>query len=187
MARSIKEIPKISNIGKIRLDFQILDSGDPRVILVSDFSEWLVIEGMPAYLYITPPNQEEAIVRVYNKNATNGLNSLNLGLSCGNELENLTDGVWNIEVRGGKNGERTVEKYYLKKDELQIELDKAWIKLGIEYDIFDKEVRDYLLYIVGFLEAASSAIRQGDVPKAKEFFKLAQNKMEAFKECKNCI
>jgi len=176
-----------SNIGKIRLDFQILDSGDPRVILVSDFSEWLVIEDMPAYLYVTPPSMEEAIVRVFNKNATNGLNSLNLGLSCGEELENLEDGIWNIKVRGGKNGERIVEKYYLKKDELQIELDKVWVKLGIEYDIFDREVRDYLLYIVGFLEAASAQIRQGDVPKAKEFFKLAQNKMEAFKECKNCI
>jgi hypothetical protein len=187
MAESIKEIPKISNIGKIRLDFQILDSGDPRVILISDFSDWLVIKNMPAYLYVTPPNQEEAIVRVYSKNSTNGLNSLNLSLSCGTKLENLEDGIWNIKVRGGKNGERSVEKYYLKKDELQIELDKEWIKLGIEYDIFDKEVRDSLLYIVGFLEAASSAIRQGDVPKSKEFFKLAQDKMEAFKECKNCI
>jgi hypothetical protein len=136
---------------------------------------------------VTPPNQTEAIVRVYSKNSTNGLNSINLSLSCGTELENLQDGVWKIEVRGGKNGERVVEKFYLKKDELQIELDKEWIKLGIEYDIFDKEVRDSLLYIVGFLEASSSAIRQGDVPKAKEFFKLAQNKMEAFKECKNCI
>lgn len=176
-----------TNIGKINLDFHIQPSGDPRVLLIQDFSTWLVIKDMPAYLYITVPNTTEPIVRVFSKEATNGINSLNLGLSCGTELEYLPDGIYHIEVRGGKNGERRVEKYYLKKDIIQIELDKAWTTLGIEYDIFDKQVRDTLLYIVGFLEAASAHTRRGDIPKAEEFFKLAQNKLEAFKECKDCV
>lgn len=176
-----------TNIGKINLDFQVQPSGDPRVLIVQDFSEWLVIKDMPAYIYITPPNTPDPIVRVFSKESTNGLNSLNLGLSCGTELEYLPDGIYHIEIRGGKNGERKVSKHYLKKDIIQIDLDKAWMKLGTEYDIFDKEVRDTLLYVVGFLEAASASTRRGDIPKAKEYFKLAENKLEAYKECKNCI
>lgn len=176
-----------TNIGKINLDFQVQPSGDPRVLLIQDFSTWLVIKDMPAYIYITPPNIQDPIVRVLSKEAINGLNSLNLGLSCGTELEYLPDGIYHIEIRGGKNGERAVDKYYLKKDIIQIDLDKAWINLGVEYDIFDKQLRDNLLYVAGFLEAASASTRRGDIPKAKEFFKLAENKLESYKECKDCI
>lgn len=77
-------------------------------------------------------------------------------------------------------------RYYLKKDKLQTDLDKAWIRLGIDYDLKDENFRNRLLYIEGYLRAASAATRLGKIPEAQDYFRLAEKEIRSYVECKNC-
>lgn len=181
----------MSDIGKIELNFQVVDSGDPKMLLVADYSSWKVIKEQPAYIEITLPGSRKPVISTFSKERINGFNSLSLGVSyhvdCEENLVDLPDGIYEICIKGGKNGERTFHRYYLKKDKFQQELDKLWVKLNLEYSVFDKDLRDALLVIEGLIRAASAATRQGDIPKANDFFKLAQSRIEAYKDCKDCI
>lgn len=181
----------MSDIGKIDLSFQVIDSGDPKTLLVADFSAWKVIKELPAYIEITLPGARKPITRVFNKEKINGFNSLSLGTSnhvdCETNTVDLPDGIYSICIKGGKDGQHTFHRYYLKKDKFQNCLDKAWMKLGLEYSVFNEELRKSLLVIEGLIRAASAATRQGFIPKAQDFFRLAQSRIEAYKECKDCI
>ena len=181
----------MSDIGKINLDFQVIDSDDPKTLLVADFSAWKIIKQLPSYIEITLPGSKKPIIRSFNKEKINGFNSLSLGLSnhidCEKNTHDLPDGIYSICIRGGKEGQETSHRYYLKKDRFQNELDKAWLKIGLEYSVFDEEIRNALFIIEGLIRAATAATREGQIPKAKDSFKLAQSRIEAYKECKNCI
>lgn len=181
----------MSKIGNIELNFQVLDSGDPKMLLIADYSSWKVIKELPAFIEITLPGRRKPVISTFSKERINGFNSLSLEVSCHVDCEenfvDLPDGIYEICLRGGKDGERKFHRYYLKKDKFQQELDKAWVKLGLEYSIFDKDLRNALLVIEGLIKAASAATRQGKIPQANDFFKLAQSRIEAYKECKDCV
>src|SRR5699024_8174835 len=143
-----------SNIGKIRLDFIPFDSWDPKLLVIGDFSKWKVIEDMPAYIDIIMPGSRKAITLPFQKHSLQTYSSLSLGLNSSKKCDDpkdyympLPDGIWEFCLRGGENGKHTKKKYYLKKDRLQEELDKAWINSGIEYNKFEKDTRDELLYV----------------------------------------
>ena len=179
-----------TNIGKIDINFQVA-SGDPQILTVEDFSQWRVIEDLPAYIHITLPGSRKPIDKIFHKNKKNGFNSLNLELSCHVDCEdnrqNLPDGIYDICVTGGANGQHSFQRYYLKTDLFQIQLDKAWTKLGLEYDTYNKQFRDTLLYAEGFIRAAEANTRLGNIPEAQDFYKLAKSKIEAYLDCKDCI
>lgn len=180
-----------NEIGKILLYFNVIETGDPNLICLSDHSQWRVLKDMPSYIEITIPGTRDPIILPFKKKELNWYNSLSLGISCHvdceSNIEPLPDGVYEFCLKGGKDGQRTSHRYYLKKDIIQTELDEAWLTLGLEYEVYNKEVRDRLLYVNGFLDAASSAARQGKIPRAKEFFNLAKKSLEDFKKCKDCI
>lgn len=181
----------MNNIGKIILNFQVIDTGDPKMLLVGDFSKWRVIENLPAFIDITLPGARNHITLPFKKNATQGYTSLSLGVSqhinCEENIKPLPDGIYEFCLRGGKDGERTKHKYYLKKDAFQEDIDKEWVKWGLEYNVESKEQRDALLYVEGFLRAAIASTKKGLIPQAKDFFHLAQKKLKSVVECKNCI
>lgn len=181
----------MSNIGKIELNFQVIDSKDPKFLLIADFSDWKVIEELPAFIEITLPGSRIPVVSNFHKNKINGFNSIRLGTSthidCEENFQDLPDGIYEICLKGGANGQRTFHRYYLKRDKFRLELNKAWTKLNLEYSIFDKDLRESLLIIEGFIKAASAAATLGEIPKARDYFNLAKSRLEAYKECKDCI
>lgn len=181
----------MSNIGNIRIDFHVSTTGDPKFLLVHDLSSWKVIEDLPANLEVVVPGARNPVTNLFKKYSTNGLNSLNLGLSnhvdCEENYVDLPDGIYEFCLKGGANGDRIKSRYYLKKDLFQLDFDKMKTKLGIEYNIYDKEYREDLITIMILSEAASSATRRGEIPKAKSYFEQAQSLLEKYKECKNCI
>lgn len=181
----------MSNIGNIRIDFQVIESGDPKFLLVGDFSSWKVIEDLPANLEVIPPGSHNKVSNLFQKNQINGLNSLNLGLSQHQDCEEnylpLPDGIYELCLRGGANGERMKKRYYLKKDQFQLDFDKMKLKLGIEYDVRDQAYREVLIDIMIYSEAASSATRRGEIKEAKYYFDIATDLLTKYKDCKNCI
>src|SRR5699024_11186167 len=112
-----------NEIGKIELNFQVVDTGSPRMLVVDDFSKWRVIKDMPSFIEITLPGSRKPITLPFEKYARNGFNSLSLGITCNvdceDNLTDLPDGIYELCLKGGANGERTEHKYYLKKDRYQ--------------------------------------------------------------------
>jgi len=181
----------MADIGEIRLNFQVIDSDDPKMLLVADFSAWKVIKNLPSYIEITLPGSKKPISRVFNKEKINGFNSLSLGTSshtdCEENWQDLPDGIYELCLRGGKDGQHTFHRYYLKKDKFQQELDKAWFKLSLDYSLLKADLFKPLQLIEGLISAASAATKKGKIAEAKDIFKLAQSRIEAYKECKDCI
>lgn len=180
-----------NEIGKINLNFQVEDTGDPKLIIIKDFSKWRVIENMPSYMEITMPGSNKPITVPFEKNATNAFNSLSLGVTCHVDCEenmaDLNDGIYEFCLRGGKDGSYKFHRYYLKKDNFQENFDKAWIRLGLDFEIKNETYINKLLYIEGYLNAACAATRQGMIPEAHDFFMLAEKELRAYINCKNCI
>lgn len=95
-------------LGKIRVDFQVITSNDPKILMVADFSEWKHIVGLPAVISITLPGARNPIQHNLIKNKINGFNSNTLGLTCETgctdpEYQDLPDGIYTICVEGSPN------------------------------------------------------------------------------------
>jgi hypothetical protein len=178
-------------IGNIEIDFIIDTNFDPNLIIVGDMSKWYNAENLPSTICITPPGFTKSINNTFVKHKLNIFNSVNLGLSCltecdEQELVDLSDGIWTITVRSGYAGiEKT--RYLLKTDRLTMELDKIYIKTGLEYDIKDSTFREDLSIIEFLIRTAEAWVRQGNFVKAGRDFAEAQNILRKYSDCKNCL
>lgn len=181
----------MSKIGKIELKFQVIDTQDPKLIMIVDNSKWRIIEELPAYIEVTVPGSSKPITLPFEKNSLQTYTSATLGMTCVQDCEieliNLPDGVYEFCLKGGKNGERKAYKFFLKKDNIQEKLDKAWMKTGVEFNE-DNEYRiRKLSYIKGLLDIASAFAREGNIGKAKEVFQLSSYKLSSYIECEDCL
>lgn len=175
----------------IKIDFQVLETHDPKFLLIGDTSMWEYAENKPAFVAITPPGSSKPYQFSFTKNSMNIFNSHNLGLSCftndcTDELYvDLNDGIYTICVKSHFEG---IEKlrYYLKTDRFETELKKTIIKNGLEYDEKDKEFRDTIYQIKWFLDTAKSWCSQGDFVKANRFFNKAKKMLTQYRDCKDC-
>lgn len=178
-------------IEKIDIDFLVLTDNDPQLIIVGDISEWFNAENLPATICITPPGGTKSINNVFIKHKLNIYNSINLGLDClqectEQEKSDLSDGIYTIVVKSGYEGiEKT--RYLLKTDRFQRELDKVYIKNGLEYDKDDAQFRKDLQNIEFLKKTAESWTRRGNLVNASRDFKEAQDLLRAYVDCKNCL
>lgn len=178
-------------IGTIKIDFTVIPDSDPTTILVGDKSYWGTAENQQSTLLITPPGSTVAIANIFAKHRLNIFNSVNLGMSCVTECADqqyvdLQDGVWTINLKSIYTGlEKT--RYYLKTDRFQLELDKIYIRTGLEFDKNKKQFRDDLQDIEFLLRTAHAHTRNGDFYKADRDFTQAQNLLMKYSECKNCL
>ncbi len=174
----------MSVVGKIQLRFEVLDSKsrNPYTINILDTSEWRLLEDMPAYLHVTLPDSRKPINLPFYKGEINGLNSVNLGVTCFKNCEDnfteLPDGIYKLQITGGKDGIYEYTTYYLKTDTIRRQLDEMWVKLGLEYSNFDTKEMEKLFLIQGLLNSAESASRLGMADKAYNSFILAKKRIE---------
>lgn len=178
-------------IGTPKIDFQIINSNDPKILMIADFSEWFHIESKPAVISITMPGSKYPVQHNFVKNNLNGFNSNTLGMTCDvgcddPKYSDLPDGIYKICVEGSPNTFKKI-RYYLKTDRTSLDLDKQMVKLGIEYNLSDKEYREHLETIDFLLRVARAATRLGEIPKGSQHFEHAIKLLEKYRECKNCI
>lgn len=177
--------------GKIEIDFLIITDYDPKLIIIGDISEWHNAENLSATICITPPGGTKSINNTFIKHKLNIFNSVNLGLDCleectDQEKSDLSDGIYTINVKSGYVGiEKT--RYLLKTDKFQTQLDKVYIKTGLEYDKKDDGFRSDLMNIEFLKKTAESWARQGNFAKASRDFSEAQNLLRKYTDCKNCL
>lgn len=173
----------------INIDFQILPTFDPKVILVVDSSEWLHIEDKPSIIEVILPGETKSIIHYFDKRKVNIFNSFNLGLSCPtcpseSELVELPDGIYHFTVKGSPDT-FLKERQYLKTDKTRLELDEFILSLSSNDP--SNELIEKVNKINFILEAAESSTRVGDFCSAQELLFKAQKMIKKLKNCKSCV
>jgi hypothetical protein len=176
-------------VGKIRIDFTVLQELNPQLIKIQDASEWFSSEEKQATLIVFPPGSTKGIANVFAKHETTILTSKNLGLGCdinSTDLADLSDGVWKICLQSAYQGlEKT--RYYLKTCRFKIEWYKEFANLGFQYVDTNNPKYEALYDVRKHLSTAESFIIDGDFTKANREFTEAQKKFNKIRECQNCF
>ena len=174
----------------VNINFVIMSLEDPKKILIGDTSNWGVAQNLPAYLKVIPPGSTKSINLNFAKNTLTTLKSTNLGLQCltgdCNETEqiDLQDGIWEFCLQSSFNN-LNKKRWFLKDDSLRLEIDKIYIKAGIDYNP-DSVVIEALSEIEFLLTSARAHIKKGDFVKAKRAFDEATKLTEKYNQCKEC-
>jgi hypothetical protein len=179
-------------ISKIQIDFQIIDTGDPRVLMIADNSLWGQIENKPKVVEITLPGNDpktDSIAHYFQPYQINSFNSETLGLTCDTdcpvEYSELPDGVYTITVKGSPEKYQLTRKW-LKVDSTQLELDKLFITYYNSCKENNKCFKDLITDIQMLIDGAKASVRFDDVCKAQELLYRAQELTERVKRCKKC-
>ena len=169
------------------IDFQILDSYDPRVLLIADNSIWEHTENKPSIIEITTPGASEPVVHYFKKNQINSFNSVNLLLNCESgdcqEYEFLPDGVYEITVKASPDTFFTTKKY-LQTAKTRLELDKKYVQNSIKCENLNDNVFKYLEEVYTVIRFAEANTRLDNICEAQELLFKAQSTLEKCDECR---
>ena len=168
----------MKTIGNIHVDFQVFETGNPRILSVADYSDWVYAENKPSYISIKLPGSTKYKTVSFKKHAVNNFNSHVLGLSClkgdctKETYVNLPDGIYTIKVLSGYE-DIEKERYYLKTDVIDLEIAKALTQIGFDFtNETAKKIKPYQK-IDQFLTVAKSWTKEGDFVKADRYFQEA--------------
>jgi hypothetical protein len=168
------------------IDFSV--HSDPYWIKVADYSMWNLIEEGPSIIEVTLPGYGTPVTKYFDKHKTNGFNSIVLGMNCiepceDTDLVTLPDGIYTIKVIGSPS-KFNKEKYYLKTDLLDMEIDKIFID-SIEKDDYNK-IEKRLTEITFLIKGAESHIRYDNITIASSMFQKATEMVDKMKTCRYC-
>lgn len=174
----------------VKVDFMIFTHTDPTQIAIGDMSKWGVAKNQPSNLLITPPGSKKQINHTFPKEKIHFLNASNLGLSCvqnscdNEEYEDLDDGIWEFCLQSAYEGLEK-RRYFLKADLLRIDLDKIYIKAGIEYNPNSQIVKDLFDAEFWFM-SAHAQMREGNKSKANRDYNESRKIADRYIRCENC-
>lgn len=160
-------------MGCIIIDFEVLETNNPKKILIGDSSVWEHAKDIEAYFYITLPGSSKKIEKVFNKNSIMTFNSKNLDECqeecCEKEYKDLPDGVYKFKLQSGFE-DIFKEKYYLKTDNLQKEIGRKLIK---NYDKNDESFKEAMFNVWYLIEVSKSYMVEGDIPNTNKYYNEA--------------
>lgn len=175
------------NFQNPNLDFQVVPTYDPRLIVVYDNSSWGMILEKPSIMEVTIPGYSNTVVHYFEKNRVNTFNSVNLRMNCpsgdcdeNTELIQLPDGIYKFKLIGSPDT-YNISKYYLKTSGLQLELDSLYILKATDESYFTKIQK--IEYTIKYAEAA---LRLGNIALSSVLYKKAKEEVDNLKEsCSN--
>lgn len=172
------------SFNKIKVDFQVINTDDPKVLVIADTSEWGVIKDTPTIIEVTTPGSRNPITNYYDQGEFNILNSATLGINCGakckEDLVDLPDGVYKIKVIGSPE-KYNKERYYFRNEKLKLRLAEVYIKLGRDIKQGNKQEAEMLWIAELLIKASESATKLGYIGEASDFY------MQASKIVKNSL
>lgn len=174
----------------IHIDFQVYDSNDPKKIIILDTSIWALIEDKPAIIEVISPGEKRPVVHYYTKNGITILNSVNLGLNCGecgDEFFDLPDGVYEITVKGSPD-KFNKKRYYLKTTTLLNKIDDALLKVYNDCQTCSENLTDVdrILRYKNLISIAEAFIRKGHKCEAQDIIYKVQDFIKKFNSCRKC-
>lgn len=171
----------------ISIDFNI--TSDPYWIRIADYSVWGVIENQPSIVEITIPGYSTYTTRYFDKFKTNALNSITLEVNCSDgscpdvDLVTLPDGIYKIVVKGSPST-NVKERYYLKTDLFDMEVDKLIIT-SIDSGKY-MDIESELVEINMLKAGAESNLRFDRIKESGMLFEQARKQVDKLINCKNC-
>jgi hypothetical protein len=177
----------MANLNKIEIDFQVIKTYDPKKLLIADTSQWSHIYDKPAIIEVTLPGSSNAHVSyIDKKNTILVFNSTLLGITCGagceEEQVELPDGIYHIKVKGSPD-KFYKERYYMRSERLQLNLDKIYTSLGFDISRQDKETAEVLWTCKLLIEAADASARLGEIAMAADYYKQAKRIVDSKINC----
>ena len=174
-------------MSKIRVDFDILNTGNPYFLSLFDTSNWGVIEDKPAIIEITKPGEEVPVTFYFDKKAVNNFNSNKLEEVCLDDcnypdLVLLSDGLYIITLKGSP------DKFYktrmhLKTDSFDLELSKLFTKYFSKCESNNDEIFKKITEIKFLIQGAKSAIRFSNITLANSLWEKAVDRLDKLKNC----
>lgn len=163
----------------IDIDFKVLESRDPKILMIGDVSrDWWTAEDRPAYISITLPNSNKPRNFTFTKNQINIFNSITLGLNkfrgdCKKEVYlNLPDGLYRIELLSDFEG-ISKEALYLKTDLIKKKIAEKIADSYLKDKTETRGLYDRISEIDYKLTVAESFTLQGYYKEANRFFSEA--------------
>jgi len=169
----------------VNLDFHVLSTGDPKILVVMDTSVWGFIEDKPSIIEIILPGSKK--VRVYNfiKGKANVFNSSNLLITPVGQYCELVDGIYKITVKGSPDS-HCKHRGFLKTDSAKLKLYKMYNSLNLEDGKSDRDKKEKIQDIDLLIKAAEASVSLGKYKKGMQFFKRAVQELNEYNECENC-
>ena len=173
-------------VGKINIDFDVVDNMNPKYFSVIDLSQWKSIKNKSSIIEICLPGTDKPIIHYFEKGQSNIFTSLNLNLNCPidcdtEECLDLPDGIYQICVKGSPDS-FSQSKDYLRTVQLQLELDNAYLTTENP-----KELKDKVCDIEMLIKAAEANVRNDNFAGAQELFEQAEKETEKLKNCQDCV
>lgn len=162
----------------IEIDFQVIESNDPKVLLVWDTSRWSFIKNKPATITVTYED-ETPTIEYFAKNRLNIIDSYRIFNQHGKELP---DGLYTILVEGSPDIHNK-ERYYFSTSQIRRDIDLLYKEQNT------KEEKNELIKLEQLLFTINALIRRTMPVEAKRVYKALKTMVEdisTYKECKNC-
>ena len=158
---------------KINVDFQVIETFDPRYLLVADASEWGGIVERNAIIEIIIPGSQEVVTHYFDKASLNRYNSMLLGINCGDCVDChdqfLPDGIYEITVKGSPS-KHNKTRIFLKTTQAKLNLDRILIGKVTDCKAVDATILKAVAEIDLLIKAAEANVRFGNEHKAQELF-----------------
>lgn len=155
-----------------KLDFQILESSDPKTIIVLDKSIYLDTYPEKPLLEVLLPGYSKSILVPFKAFDYNVINSSQLNISCGDNT-NLPDGVYCITLRICPHDSVFLTKIFLKTDLIDYKFSNFLLSILEKRDFSNEEKRIIENYYI-ILESAKSHASFGNTKEASLLYKKAE-------------
>lgn len=171
---------------KIKIDFAVIETGDPKYLIIQDLSSWGAIEQKKSIIEVKTPGREQLVTYNYNKGSYNNFNSSILYLSSVGVYNDLPDGLYEITVKGSPSTDFCETKMYLKTDKVKAILADYYFEVYLENRTLDDPQLKKLRELKDNIELAKNAVRIGENALGNNLLKGVYSKLKKYKECKNC-
>lgn len=171
------------------IDFAILETNDPKKLVLVDQSNYLDAAEKPM-LFITPPGFTGHLEVPYKPNTLIVLNSDKIGLTeaCNYDyLADLPDGVWQITMAVCPYKELFAKKCYLKTTQLEAQYRDLLLKLDAGSPCMeDKKLKEQIIDTDILIQSAKAEIAFCNIEKATAKYKTALSKIQNINKNLKC-
>lgn len=157
------------------LDFDVIEMLDTKTLTVIDKSIYLCDDPEKPVLEVLIPGNTKPILVPFRPGVANVINSHQLNLSCGDNY-NMPDGVYRLTYRICPQDSMYIDKYYLKTDILEYQLDYLLLQI-ISYKDIDKNLKKAFDNIYLYILSAKAHARAGNIKEASNLYQRAQKEI----------
>lgn len=170
-------------LDNVNLDFHVLSTGDPKILVVMDTSVWGFIEDKPSIIEITLPGS--TVTRTYNfvKGKANVFNSSNLLITPVGEYKDLADGLYRISVKGSPDS-NCKYRDFLKTDKIKLLIGDLYLEDYYTCQDIKNNKLSILRNIKLSLDAAEILALKGNTKEALIEFKDVYSRVRDYIKCR---